>query len=126
MRFFGPHLWGFAAEDPALRTTTPVGAACDWCGDLVVAGDYGVTMPRILSEDGGVTTAVFHRECHLRQIFGSVGHQQLQCRCYGGTTEDPPELTKRQAARAAVDYFERHPPAWCANGGDDAADKGSN
>ena len=108
MHYFGPRPWG--TENPALRIATPAGATCDWCTEFVTAADYGVTMPR-LAEDA-VTTAVFHRECHLRQLVGSVGHQQLQCSCYGGTAEDPPELTPRQAALAAVDYFERHPPAW--------------
>jgi hypothetical protein len=42
-----------------------------------------------------------HIECIARLTLGSIGHQMHQCPCYGGTVEDPPNFTKRQAARAA-------------------------
>lgn len=47
-----------------------------------------------------------HRECLLRQVIGSVAHQQGRCSCYG-FTEEPTGLTARQDARAAVALWER-------------------
>lgn len=46
-----------------------------------------------------------HYECSLRSIIGSLGHQRGLCSCYGGTEEDPPGMTRRQAAAAAANYF---------------------
>lgn len=46
-----------------------------------------------------------HFECGVRAIAGSVGHQQGRCSCFGGTEEDPPGMTRRQAAQAAADYL---------------------
>jgi hypothetical protein len=47
-----------------------------------------------------------HRECMLRQIVGSVGHQLGTCSCHGGEGPcDPPGMTVREAARAAADLF---------------------
>jgi len=45
--------------------------------------------------------------CLLRQVVGSVAHQQGRCSCYGGDEGDDPALTRREAAAAAVAYFER-------------------
>jgi hypothetical protein len=42
---------------------------------------------------------------------GSVGHQKGTCSCHGGTEEDPPEMTKRQAAVAAWVYAAEVIPA---------------
>jgi hypothetical protein len=60
-----------------------------------------------------------HKECGIRGVVGSVGHLQKKCSCYGGTEEDPPGMTKRQAAQAAAALFrELNPPtsdaAWVA------------
>jgi hypothetical protein len=46
-----------------------------------------------------------HRECAVRQIAGSAAHQLGECSCYGGTREDPPQMTLRQAAQLAYDTF---------------------
>lgn len=46
-----------------------------------------------------------HYECGLRAVLGSLGHQRKRCSCYGGNEEDPPGLTRRQAAMAATLYF---------------------
>lgn len=42
-----------------------------------------------------------HTECSCRSIIGSVAHQEHRCACYGGSGEDDPALTKREAAKAA-------------------------
>jgi hypothetical protein len=49
-----------------------------------------------------------HRECGIRRTVGSVGHQTGRCTCFvhnGEAYDDPPEMTRRQAARAAADVF---------------------
>lgn len=100
MLVFGPKTWG---PDQKL-TATPVGRACFSCEELVAEGDSGVMMP-LVQPDGKAVMAAQHRECFLRRIVGSVGHQQGTCSCYGGQEEDPPEMTKRQAALAATKLF---------------------
>ena len=104
MKYFGDRAdWDsnyFAESD---RIPTPVGVLCNWCGESIVEGDAGIMMPLIT--EIGTLDIYRHKECYLRGVFGSVGHQQRQCSCYGGTIEDPPELTRRESAIAAVDEF---------------------
>lgn len=50
-----------------------------------------------------------HRECMLRSVVGSVGHQMRICSCFGGNgTGDVGGLTKRENAQAAAQYFARN------------------
>jgi hypothetical protein len=50
-----------------------------------------------------------HYACAVRQVVGSVAHQQRRCACYGGTAADEEaDLTKRQAAEAALAYWRTH------------------
>ena len=69
---------------------------CRWCDDQIVPGDLLHTlMPG------------FHYACALRASLGSIGHLQGTCACYvtdGTAEEDPPGLTKRQAAYLVADY----------------------
>ena len=48
----------------------------------------------------------FHRECMFRAVAGSAAHLLHECTCYGGTREDPPGMTLRQAAVLAYDTFQ--------------------
>lgn len=50
-----------------------------------------------------------HIECGFRSACGSVAHIEHRCGCYvpGSEEGDPPGMTKRQAARAAMDAFKR-------------------
>jgi hypothetical protein len=44
----------------------------------------------------------------LRLVIGGAHHQLGNCTCCGGQQPpDPPGLTKREAARVAVDIFRR-------------------
>lgn len=72
--------------------TAPI---CAWCDEPVLATDKRAPNYRDPT----------HYECGLRAAIGSVGHQQHRCFCYGGTEEDPPGMTRRQAATAAALYF---------------------
>ncbi len=49
----------------------------------------------------------FHPECLFRAVAGSVAHLQRRCSCFvpGSREGDPPGLTRRQAAAAALAYY---------------------
>src|SRR3982751_214867 len=74
---------------------TPVGEPCAWCAELVEAGNEGWGQSPI--------GPWFHEECFTRMILGSLGHQLQVCPCYGGDYEDPPALSTREAAKAALE-----------------------
>jgi hypothetical protein len=76
---------------------------CLYCGEPVLSSDRSETVYAL--EDARPTLRMRHFECAARAIIGSVGHLQEKCSCYGGTEEDPPGMTPRQAAKAALDYF---------------------
>lgn len=102
MLYFGSE-W----PDDLPKTSQPVGVHCLNCNEPILENESGVRIVYIGEERTGF--AYQHRECHLRGVFGSVGHQQKKCSCYGGSEEDPPGLTKRQAAIAAVQlYYDEH------------------
>lgn len=67
--------------------------ACKRCGEGFAPGDRTRTMGN----------ARYHLECAFRVVVGSVGHILRRCPCYGGTEDDPPGMTKRQAAQAAFE-----------------------
>lgn len=105
INWFGPVAWGAPLCADAPRCEPPIESACTWCDEPITDTDCGVTMPAIGREGPGVVA--FHIECHMRTIVGSIAHQRRRCACFGGTDDDPPGLTRRAAARAAVDEFER-------------------
>lgn len=98
MKTFG----GFAFSFPTESVETPRGEACAWCGEVITASENGVVLP-VLGESRDVS---YHGMCFLRTVVGSVGHQAGECSCHGGETEDPPHMTRREAASAAVLYYQ--------------------
>lgn len=68
---------------------------CIYCGELID--------PRELFTDAGGSH--MHRCCLLRSVVGSVGHIKKKCSCFGGTEEDPPGLSKYEAAQAAEKLY---------------------
>lgn len=52
---------------------------------------------------------VFHFECWMRTLVGSVAHVEHRCSCFvpGSTDNDPPDMTARQAARATLEAYYR-------------------
>lgn len=68
---------------------------CAWCKE------------EILSEElvDSCDKTKLHRDCLIRAMVGSLGHQNQRCPCFGGIEEDPPGLTARQAATAAATKF---------------------
>lgn len=103
MKAFGP---AHANPDAFMTCPIPIGQKCLHCEEVFIDGDRGFVLGYAGPEgvDGEVG---YHRECFLRSIFGSVGHQLGTCSCEGGHDEDPPGMTKREAARAAVSLFEK-------------------
>lgn len=69
---------------------------CPWCDEAIAPGDNLHHM---------AIGAPWHKECFVRSVLGSVAHQRRRCACYipGSTENDPPGMTKREAARAAVE-----------------------
>lgn len=81
---------------------------CFWCGEPVLPGE-GASDP-VFVVDSARRGAMRdrHVECAIRAVIGSVGHQRGKCSCYGGTEEDPPGMTRRDAARVAkAEWAER-------------------
>lgn len=106
MEVFGLEPWGPAVDGDCTMTATPVGWKCLRCEEPIAADDDGLIMPYAHAGPGGGRLVAQHRECFMREVLGSVGHQDKKCSCYGGTEEDPPGLTRREAAWAAVEFAE--------------------
>jgi hypothetical protein len=87
------------------KTPAPVGEPFSYCDELIKEGEQGFVVPHVGSSEDHSFRPV-HLDCFLRQIYGSLGHLQKKCSCYGGNEEDPPGMTKRQAAVAAVVFYE--------------------
>lgn len=91
------------------RTAPPLGEKCLHCKEPIAEGDSGVMVPMVSAEEARIVAV--HRECHIRMIVGSVGHQRGLCTCDGGpgTMDDPPDTTTREAAILAErEFLERH------------------
>lgn len=80
------------------EVTAPAPVTCPHCGEPVLPGEPD---PRL------IYMQEYHSECAARGVLGSVGHILGQCSCHGGTWEDPPLMTRRQAARMSVHLTER-------------------
>jgi len=82
-----------------------LGLLCFRCDEPFAPSEWGI-ISYYVPEAGACASIARHRECEMRGVIGSVGHQLRQCSCYGGDREDPPELSIRDAARAAVALWE--------------------
>jgi len=91
------------------QISTPIGSECCWCKEGFIEGEQGTALPTVFIQepvDEIVPLVYYHKNCFLRSVLGSVGHQRKQCSCYGGTLEDPQGLSLREAANAAVREYE--------------------
>jgi len=68
-------------------------ALCGFCGEAIEPGQRAPSHGEPL-----------HHECQMRLVVGSVAHIERRCGCYvaGSTESDPPHMTLREAARAAL------------------------
>lgn len=86
---------------------------CNYCGEPIQlsATEQSVADSRPFSIDiewdGLGRNQGLHKECALRMIVGSLGHQLGICHCPGnaGIMDDPPGLTAREAARTAHAFY---------------------
>jgi hypothetical protein len=115
MDWFGKH-WGASICDTTSHVSTPTGETCIHCGEPIKILDDGLIMPvgELSSDEVRVpprhigASAPIHLVCFMREIVGSVGHQNKTCSCFGGGTEDPDGMTKKEAAEAAYAIYSRN------------------
>lgn len=75
---------------------------CQYCGEPITTQ----SMPMPHYDGKQFYMHEYHYECYMRMIVGGLNHLKKTCKCAGGSdTPDPPEMTKRQAALAAFDYW---------------------
>jgi hypothetical protein len=107
--------WGAPCNEDTEHVETPVGQLCIFCEEAIEETDSGVM---VSSWDKGAAEFIrvpLHVDCHIADAVGSVAHQQKRCRCYGGIEEHDEDnwgLSRREAAKAAVAYFERTHQDW--------------
>ncbi len=77
---------------------------CQWCDEEVDEHDVDVVVVPFIGFHG-IARSSFHRPCYIRSLVGSIGHQLGRCSCHGGNADDPPGLSRRQAAVAAYKLF---------------------
>jgi hypothetical protein len=81
-------------HEVCLHCDEPLTAPCEW---------------RSCSGAGGPTLRGLHRVCAARLAVGGLNHLQGRCTCCGGTEPpDPPDLTRHEAAIAAVSWWQAH------------------
>lgn len=82
----------------------PLGDTCQWCGTPILLGERGLLIP-CLTAWGAPSSRPEHLECFMRQVLGSIEHQEKQCACTGGAVVEGalPEmgLSRRNEAVAA-------------------------
>lgn len=84
---------------------------CSHCHE-VITGAFE-TMPGVTYDSYDATTRelrpsllYFHPACQMRMIIGGLNHLQKRCTCCGGTEPpDPPDMSIREAAKAACRYW---------------------
>lgn len=104
MKYFGDPKFRKEYEE---QVETPIGVLCLHCDEPIEADDTG-TVEIVLDSKLDTFLKPLHYECRLRTAVGSIGHMKGLCSCYGGTEEDPPGMTKREAAIAAARYWHLH------------------
>lgn len=83
---------------------------CLHCAEPVLPTDRHELSVTLDPKGGLIEERKVHWECAARAVLGSVGHQKGECSCHGGTAEDPPGMTRREAAQAALKYALEHLP----------------
>lgn len=86
----------------------PLGDTCQWCGTAILLGDRGLLVP-CLAPWGAPSTRPEHLECFLRQVLGSIEHQEKRCSCEGGAVVlnalPEPGAARRAEAVAAHQHW---------------------
>ena len=99
----------------------PVGERCLHCHEPIAERDVGSLMPVIRrateqecqagAGEWAADIRPLHADCDIRMSVGSVAHLEGKCSCTGWpapwSEDDPPGMTRREAATAAADLFRR-------------------
>lgn len=102
--YFGDH-WGAPMLDGLRQVPTPIGEPCFFCSEPIEEGDAGLFTTVHYTDNTRVQP--IHRECNLRMVVGSLGHQRRTCSCFQDPGDDQEDgLTLREAALAAAREFE--------------------
>lgn len=102
MKWFGGP-WAAPICDPKARAEVPAGQPCFYCEEIILPTDRGFLM---VHAGETVEHKPYHFECHFRQLIGGLNHLMGNCSCCGGTEPpDPPEMTTREEAKAAVAFY---------------------
>lgn len=110
--FFGKRIDAPVYRD-SIEISTPVGARCGWCNDLIEAGDSG-TIHAFADPECGLSTEAAHIECQARGILGSLAHLAGTCEC--GTGEEEPDLRPwREQGRDVLARFLADPEIFRLN-----------
>lgn len=79
---------------------------CIYCDEPILDGEASVPDLHIGAR-GEVARGQLHRECAIRSIAGSVGHQSRTCSCFGGQGNGDNETkTVRENAKLAAALFD--------------------
>jgi hypothetical protein len=77
---------------------------CAWCDEPVTKYQDHRLIPHV--GESGAYELPWHEECLVRGMIGGLNHLQGKCICCGGTEPpDPPGMSRREAAIAAVTWF---------------------
>jgi hypothetical protein len=102
LTWFGPDDLSYCGD--LVKVATPIGCTCGHCAELITTKDTGFVVPHFIRASG----LPWHYACWLRQLIGGVNHLNKLCGCYGGKLPpDPPELSRRAAALAALILWQR-------------------
>jgi hypothetical protein len=97
MPWFGSYLPHSHLRCKRTRPIYPSDKKCVWCLEGFKETDRGTI------NDAG---QALHLECEIRMVVGSAAHQTGNCSCFGGTHEDPPDASPREAAKLALAMHE--------------------
>ena len=78
---------------------------CEYCKEEVLPGEGNPNIKTSLRY-------TMHHECLFRCVAGSVAHIRHECGCYvkGSDESDPPGMTLREGAKAALEEWRKvHP-----------------
>jgi hypothetical protein len=104
--------WKANMCEGATVVPTPVGQPCLHCDEPIDDGDQGVIHTTLFlhGNDGEPVAEPVHRECDMRAVLGSIGHLTMRCPCEGGDYDDPPGMTRREAALLVKAWVDEHGP----------------
>jgi hypothetical protein len=79
---------------------------CDHCGEPITPEEmFWLSREELRTAKMLGRGVSMHQECSFRAVCGSAAHLLKECSCYGGDQHDPPGLSRRDAARLALETY---------------------